>query len=452
MGICRLSLPAIAALCLLVGGGLTRAAGDENAGANVAQSEFDAIAAHIQQFRAYPDAQPRLLQETLHEAALILDTDRDPVDVVLRRTQALLRDIRAMEGAPDLATETDELAALIAINGRGDPSDPDRMTLFTQACALRRRIAFSNPLLDFENILFLKHHRARYEHMVDQYFGFHAVPGGGVFVLEDAFSEAPRVRDVLANSTVQDGRLKGQTLTDGSFISLDLSFDAGTVLFAWTEAAVPVEPTDLTPHGDLWTPESTYHIFSANLDGSNLVQLTDGLWNDFDPCWLPNGRICFVSERRGGYLRCGVRPDPTYTLHSMEPDGSNLLALSYHETHEWHPSVNNEGQIVYSRWDYVDRDSDIAHHLWLTYPDGSDPRTFHGNYPDVRESRPWMELSIRAVPNSRKYVAVATPHHGQNYGTMVLIDLNQVDDGSMSQVKRITPEIAIPESLSLIHI
>lgn len=446
MGICRLSLPAIVVLCLLFGGVPNWAAGEESAGAEAATSEFDAIAAQIQQFRANTEAQPRLMQETLHEAALILDTDRDPVDVVLRRTQALLRDIRAMENAPGLATETAELAELIAVNGESTPSDPDRMTLFTQACALRRRIAFSNPLLDFQNILFLKHHRARYEHMVDQYFGFHAIPGGGVFVLEDAFSDAPHVRDVLANSTVQDGRLKGRTLTDGSFISLDLSFDAGTMLFAWTEAVVPVEPTDLTPHGDLWTPESTYHIFSANLDGSNLVQLTDGPWNDFDPCWLPNGRICFVSERRGGYLRCGVRPDPTYTLHSMEPDGSNLLAISYHETHEWHPSVSNEGQIVYSRWDYVDRDSDIAHHLWLTYPDGSDPRSFHGNYPDVRESRPWMELSIRAVPNSRKYVAVATPHHGQNYGTMILIDLNQVDDGSMSQVKRITPEVAIPES------
>jgi hypothetical protein len=419
---------------------------EETAWLAAVTQEFDAIAAQIRQFRADSAAQERLIGEALEPAALIADADRDPVDVVLRRTQALLNDIRRMENAPDLVDEAAELAKLIVRNEQATPSDADRMTQFSEACRLRRQISFSNPLLDFQHVLFLKHHRARYEHMVDQYFGFHAIPGGGVYVLEDAFDDAPRVRDVLADSLVQAGRLGGRSLENGSFISLDLSFDAKTILFAWTEAEVPVEPTDRTPLEDLWKPESTYHIFSADLDGSNLVQLTDGPWNDFDPCWMPDGRICFISERRGGFLRCGIRPDPTYTLHSMECDGADLKAISYHETHEWHPSVNNDGLIVYSRWDYVDRDSDIAHHLWLTYPDGYDPRSFHGNYPSVRESRPWMELSIRAVPNSRKYIAVATPHHGQNYGTLMLIDLNQHDDGSMSQIKRITPDVAIPES------
>ncbi|MBN2308032.1 MAG: hypothetical protein JXR94_03625, partial [Candidatus Hydrogenedentes bacterium] len=169
-------------------------------------------------------------------------------------------------------------------------------------------------------------------------------------------------------------------------------------------------------------------------------------WNDFDPCWLPNGRICFISERRGGFLRCGLRPDPTYTLHGMRDDGSDIITLSYHETHEWHPSVNHDGMIVYSRWDYVDRDSDIAHHLWLTYPDGSDPRSLHGNYPDTRESRPWMELAIRAVPGSHRYVAVSAPHHGQNYGSLVLIDVRESDDRATSQLKRITPDTAFPEA------
>ena len=41
------------------------------------------------------------------------------------------------------------------------------------------------------------------------------------------------------------------------------------------------------------------------MDQIRLVQLTDGPADDFDPCFLPNGRIVFVTERRGGYLRCG---------------------------------------------------------------------------------------------------------------------------------------------------
>ena len=63
-----------------------------------------------------------------------------------------------------------------------------------------------------------------------------------------------------------------------------------------------------------WAEGRCYHLFRVNRDGSGLTQLTDGTWNDFDPCWLPNGRIAFISERRGGYLRCG-RVCPTYTVY-----------------------------------------------------------------------------------------------------------------------------------------
>lgn len=430
-----------AVICVLLALIASRTLADE-----AINGDFDAIGRQMAEFCANDAPRERLGRETLHKAALIADTDRDPVDVVLRRTQSLLQDLQAMANPPDLDSEAAELARLADQVRNGAPEDPARRDLFTQVCALRRSIAFANPLLDFDAILFLKHNRARFEHMVDQYYGFHADPRGGVFVLETPFAQDPKVRNLLADAVVESGRLQGRRLEGGSFISLDLSYDGCEILFAWTEADVPVPPTDLTPMADLWTPGSTYHIFRAAVDGSRLVQLTDGPWNDFDPCWLPNGRIAFISERRGGFLRCGLRPNPTYTLHGMRADGSDIIRLSHHETHEWHPSVDNRGMIVYSRWDYVDRDSDIAHHLWTTYPDGRDPRTVHGNYPEVREMRPWMELSIRAVPDSPRYVAVATPHHGQNYGSMVLIDPRGPDDGAMAQIRRITPEVAFPES------
>ena len=191
-----------------------------------------------------------------------------------------------------------------------------------------------------------------------------------------------------------------------------------------------------------WSPTASYHIFKIAADGTNLVQLTDGPWDDFDPCFLPGGRVALISERRGGYLRCG-RCCPTYTLFSMEADGSDLLCLSYHETHEWQPSVDNNGMIVYTRWDYVDRDSDIAHHLWTCYPDGRDPRAWHGNYPRRRESRPWIEQNIRAIPGSQKYVATAAAHHGHAFGSLVLVDPRVPDDGAMSQLTRLTPEVAV---------
>ena len=46
-----------------------------------------------------------------------------------------------------------------------------------------------------------------------------------------------------------------------------------------------------------------------------------------------------------------------------------------------------------------------------------------------RESRPWMEMNIRAIPGSHKYVATTGAHHGHAFGSLVLIDPRVEDDG-----------------------
>ena len=322
--------------------------------------------------------------------------------------------------------------------------DETRRELYFEARGLARRIAFCNPLLNFDRLLFIKRHdSAGVFHMCDQYYGCNAKPGGGLFALSDPFGPNPKLTNLLENSVVENGRLKGQTLAGGSFLSPELSFDGKTILFAYSEAKAWEKYQGNEAYE--WKPEYSFHIFKCNADGTRLVQLTDGDWNDFDPCFLPNGRIAFISERRGGYLRCG-RHCPVYTLHSMNCDGSDIILLSFHETHEWHPSVANNGMLVYTRWDYVDRDTNVAHHIWTCYPDGRDPRSFHGNYPDRRESRPWMEMSIRAIPGSHKFVACTGAHHGHEFGSLVLIDPLTEDDNAMSQLTRLTPEVPFPEA------
>jgi hypothetical protein len=327
-----------------------------------------------------------------------------------------------------------ELAKLEAAKG---VPETVRKQLYLDACRLNRQIALCNPLLNIDKLLLVKRHDAGgVFHMCDQYYGFNAIPGGGLFVLLDPLGPKPRLVNLLENSVVESGRLKGQKLASGSFLSPEVSYDGKTIFFAYTEG----KGRDLE-----WTPQSSYHLFRVHSDGSGLVQLTDGAWNDFDPCLLPNGRVAFITERRGGYLRCG-RHCPVYTMFSMEQDGSDILCLSYHETHEWQPSVSNDGMLLYSRWDYVDRDTNVAHHIWTSYPDGRDPRSFHGNYPQKRECRPWMEMSIRAIPDSHKFVAVTGAHHGHAFGSLVLIDPRVPDDGAMSQLTRLTPEAPFPEA------
>lgn len=450
----RIVLIAALAAAAASGGPPARAAGP-------ADGEFDALQ---RQLAARKDWNlPRLEAETLRRDALLLATDRSPVDVVARRTRALLDHLRSRPDAPDLRAEA---AALDALAAERPVTAAEQRDLFARLAAVRRRIAFRNPLLDFDRIVFLKHPKqVRGErHMIDQYFGFNAARTGGVYVLENPFGDRPVVRSLLAGRRVAAGRLAGRELENaGSFISLDLDYDGRTILFAFSEAEHALPPgvacdTNCWSAADArrqpgnayyhFRPETCFHVFKAEVGGGALTQLTDGRWNDFDPCFLPCGRIVFVSSRAGGQCRCGFRPDPTATLHAMQPDGGDLIQLSFHDTNEWQPSVDADGMIVYTRWDYIDRDSDVAHHLWRCYPDGRDPRSPHGNYPDRREARPWMELSIRAIPGSRTYVAVAAPHHGEAYGSLVLLDPDQPDDGAMSQVRRLTPEVPFPESES----
>lgn len=388
-----------------------------------------------------------LMSQVFRKDAMILPEDRDPLDVVLRRSRVLLDNIVAMKSTEKLKELSGRFDDLVKRSSPVAVDASERWGLFKEACTLRREIAFANPLLDFNKILFLKRSKSRYGHMCDQFFGFHAIPKGGVYVLSDPFG-TPVVQDSLKDAVVVDGRLKGKSLAGGSFLSLELDYDAGTMLFAWTEAG---QFSDEKYGNYVWKPESTFHIFKAalNINGlaGDLTQMTDGPVNDFDPCFLPNGRIVFISERRGGFGRCHGRPVPTYTLHSMMPDGSDIIPLSYHETNEWHPSVDNNGMIIYARWDYVDRDDEIQS-LWLTYPDGRDARSYHANYPVDRTLRPWMEMHMRAIPGSHSYIAVTAAHHGQSYGGLVIIDQRIEDDNAMSQVKRFTPYIPFPEGES----
>jgi hypothetical protein len=343
-----------------------------------------------------------------------------------------------------------------------DKSSRDRGKLHTEIIALRRQIAFSNPLLDFQQILVLKSDWSKCPHMVEQYFGFYGRPGGGLCVVNNPFGAKPEIRDLLAGATVENGPMQGKSLEGGTFLSPALSYDGRTILFAWTKAAPPVAPAAGWPKGTMigwgdccsvengWgTPDACYHIFKVNTDGTHLQQLTDGPWNDFHPCFLPDGRIVFVSERRGGYGRCfNGRPAPTATLHRMNSDGTDMVTLSWHETNEWNPSVTHDGSIVYTRWDYVDRGACIAHHPWLTSIDGRDARSIHGNYPvgGDRTVRPDTEMEIRAIPNSPRFVATAAPHHGHTTGSLVIFDPRIKDDDRMGAVKRLTPETSFPES------
>jgi hypothetical protein len=389
-------------------------------------------------------------QKICNRQALILETDKSPLDVIIRRTEALIADLSSRHSGFDgrnyltKLSEIKNAAAQAGLSKTAVSGAQSVENLYLSASLLRRTVALANPEIDFDTLLFAGVVKAGGEyHMCDQYLGKNAQNGGGLYLLTGVKSGKVAVVDLLKDNKVVSGAFAGKTLSGGAALSPDLSFDGKTIVFAWTNET-----------------DKCFHIFKMGIDGSNLIQLTEGKYvdngltdashNDFDPCFLPGGRIAFISERRGGYGRCHPRHVPTYTLYSMKDDGSDIVCISYHETNEWHPSVSNSGQIVYTRWDYLDRDDCIAHHIWFCNPDGTNPRAYHGNYPlprstmegsswsDGRLNRPCGEWNIRAIPGSTKYVATASGHHTHSFGQLVLIDVNKQDDNKMSQVTGIT--------------
>ena len=403
----------------------------------------------------------------LDNHALIWDSDRDAVDIVLRRTRALLEHLSPSHGDDVFKPMEGALAALEAGARRLQVDSPARKDLFIEACALRRRISLVNPLLDFDEIIFVAcgsgigeatdrgavYNAARGGHW--QHMSFHSleVRGEGPMVLSNWKSRDPKVRPVL------NGRQQEELRFHGSF---DLSYDGLEVLFA-AQTITHERSPDGHPGSirhDL--AQGPTHIFRTALDNPGPVQLTQIGWSNGFPAWLPNGRVTYVcdyvpkTDGSGGWCRKGDRcAGFATTLWSMEADGSDAFPISWHETSETHPTVDSDGKIVYSRWDYIDRNYDSAHHLWTCYPDGRDPRAPHGNYPyphhrvedgaepafegDGRAARPWSEMYIRPVPGRPgAYTAIAGQHHRVLPGVPIMIDTNVEDDHLMSQVKIIT--------------
>ena len=362
--------------------------------------------------------------------SLYWESDRTPADVALRRTAALLEHLKQLPGAPDLEALEQELAAASSRH-TGAADDP---ALYFAVRRIGRDVALANPLLDFDSLIFNRW-SSRYGH-VQEAWASSVLKEGGLFRMSGLKTGRIAVRRLLENSRFENGPHQGRKILEVSKVvrSFDLSFDGSKVVFAWLQPS----PRALK-------------IVSVNVDGTGLRQLTDGEFDDLDPVWLPNGRIVFVSTRIKLTVRCNFGPaTPQAVMHSMNADGTDPVRISFHETNERYPSVDNDGRLIYMRWDYIDRDFSAAHNLWVCNPDGRDPRSPHGNYPepndvgvrprDGRGDRPFAEYFMRAVPGSQKYLAIASTHHSPPYGIPILIDPTVRDDNRVSQVKVIVPQ------------
>ncbi len=222
----------------------------------------------------------------------------------------------------------------------------------------------------------------------------------------------------------------------GNIRDPQISYDAAKILFSYLPAG-----------------KKHFSLFEINLDGTNLRQIT-GLdedkplaipaevhsdtdpgwrmsaeklnqrrdfappgWDDYEPAYLPDDSIVFCSTRAKRFVNCWLTQ--VGTLHRCDANGNNIQELSCNIEQDNTPWVLPNGQIIYMRWEYVDRSQVNYHHLWTMNPDGTRQMVFYGN------QRPGTTmLGPKPIPGTNKIVCTFSPGHGmkEHYGTITVVD------------------------------
>jgi len=149
-----------------------------------------------------------------------------------------------------------------------------------------------------------------------------------------------------------------------------------------------------------------YHLYEINADGSALRQLTHGEFDDLEPVYLPDGGIMFVSSRCKRWVNCWHTQ--VAVLYRCDGDGGNIQIVSANIEQDNTPWVLPNGEILYTRWEYVDRSRVKYHHLWTMNPDGTGQMVYYGNmHPGT------VMIDAKPIPGTRNMLTVFSPGHGK---------------------------------------
>jgi hypothetical protein len=230
--------------------------------------------------------------------------------------------------------------------------------------------------------------------------------GGGIWLCEFSGKETQLTR-ILDSS-------------QGEILDINLNYDGRTILFSWKR-----------------TMSDTFQLYTIDIDGKNLKQITTDQSNNFNACWLPDGGIAFLSDRKPAFAYCWQTTTPI--LWRCEADGSKETRLSANYLNDFTPAVFSDGRIVYSRWEYVDRPAIPIQSLWSINPDGTRLAGVFGN----RVLSPATFMDAKEIPGSDGNVlCVLTSHNGPCRGAIGIID-SKLGANEQEAIKNLTPSVNI---------
>ena len=265
---------------------------------------------------------------------------------------------------------------LARVLGKGGEALVDVLKLRADVGGADKEILLANPLLGFEKLL-----------LISGGPGFSSNWGGA--------NRLGRAIEVLS-PVRPDGKLTA--IHKGTTCSMDLSFDAKKILFSDGKG-----------------------IFEINVDGTSLRQITDqgSPLLHYDPCYMPNGKIMFVSNACEQAVPCTGGAN-VGNMHVMDADGKNERRIAYDQDHNWNPVLMQDGRVLYSRWEYNDTPHYFSRLLFQMYPDGTNQMEYYGSNSYWPNAMYWPQ----PIPgHSSAVVCIVSGHHGvPRMGELVLLD------------------------------
>jgi hypothetical protein len=289
----------------------------------------------------------------------------------------------------------------------------ERRSFYAARLAKRRLLLREPDLAVATDLLFVKRHAFEPSHNYSDFLDAPWRPGGAVSLLH-----IPMAGDRFAPDRAE----VREVFNSGSGVARDpaASLDLGKIYFGYRDAL-----------------DAYCHVMSVNPDGTGLTQLTDGPFHDYWPTPLPDGGLAFISTRCRSRVFCW-RPQSS-VLFRMDPDGANMQPLSLASLTEWAPAMMNDGRILWTRWEYIDKGADFGHTLWSIRPDGTHPELVFGN--DIIQPNGYA--NGREVPGTHEICCTLISHFGDLNGPIALLD---ADQGRFNQraITSLTPEVPWP--------
>jgi formylglycine-generating enzyme required for sulfatase activity len=300
------------------------------------------------------------------------------------------------------------LETIEATRGAATGGDLEAATRFAEAVDrfldLRREALLANPLLDFDRLLVVK-----------RFCSYTGIKGDNGVEPGQPVSWASQAslnthgweNEIAVLSPVRPGG-KLTTVyrpTGTQFVGdVDLEWDGDRMLFSSIR-----EP-------------GRWQVFEVGIDGRGLREAIRDRHPDvdnFDPCYLPDGRVVFNSTAALQAVPCSPT-DRVANLYRAEANGTGIRRLCFDQDQDYTPAVLHDGRVIYTRWEYADTAHVFARLLFSMNPDGTNQMALYGSN-SYWPTSIWYARSIPGHPT--KLAAIVSGHHGcRRRGPLVIFD------------------------------